>query len=75
MILDDLIGKKAIDTLHDLKVLKTDAEARRMFALGGICINGKKADASYVFSEDDIKSGIVIISIGKHHEVKLISKK
>lgn len=44
MILDDLSGKRAIDILHDMKVLKTDAEARRMFALGGICINGNVVD-------------------------------
>lgn len=50
MNLDDLVGKRAIDLLCESKVLKTDAGARRLFALGGIKLNGIKADASYVIS-------------------------
>ena len=62
----DVVGKPVFMVAASAGMFKSNGEARRMAAQGGLSLNGAKADDKRVFAEDDLVDGrVAVLRSGK----------
>ena len=63
--LADCVGKPVSAVAAAAGMFKSNGEARRMAAQGGLSLNDAKIDASRLFAADDVKDGVAVLRSGK----------
>ena len=61
----DIVGKPVFAVAAAAGMFKSNGEARRMAAQGGLSLNDAKIDASRLFAADDVKDGVAVLRSGK----------
>ncbi len=61
----DCIGKNVFAVAALAGMFKSNGEARRMAAQGGLSLNNAKVDDKRIFGEADIKNGVAVLRSGK----------
>ena len=71
----NIIGKKIVDVLSDVKVISSKSEGRRLIQQGGLYINGKRVeDIDECIKEEMIKEGSILVRKGKKEYHRLLIK-
>jgi tyrosyl-tRNA synthetase len=71
----DIIGKKIVDVLFDVKVISSKSEGRRLIQQGGLYINDKRIeDIDECIKEEMIKEGAILVRKGKKEYHRLLIK-
>ena len=63
--LADCVGKPVFVVAAAAGMFKSNGEARRMAAQGGLSLNDAKIDANRLFAADDVKDGVAVLRSGK----------
>ncbi len=63
--LADCVGKAVFAVAAAAGMFKSNGEARRMAAQGGLSLNDAKIDDKRVFTADDVKDGVAVLRSGK----------
>ena len=63
--LADCVGKAVFAVAAAAGMFKSNGEARRMAAQGGLSLNDAKIDDKRVFAADDVKDGVAVLRSGK----------
>ena len=63
--LADCVGKAVFAVAAAAGMFKSNGEARRMAAQGGLSLNDAKVDDKRVFAADDVKDGVAVLRSGK----------
>ncbi len=63
--LGDCVGKAVFAVAAAAGMFKSNGEARRMAAQGGLSLNDAKIDDKRVFTADDVKDGVAVLRSGK----------
>jgi len=63
--LADCVGKPVFAVAAAAGMFKSNGEARRMAAQGGLSLNDAKIDANRLFAADDVKDGVAVLRSGK----------
>ena len=63
--LADCVGKSAFTVAFQAGMFKSNGEARRMAAQGGLSLNDEKCAVERVFAEGDVKGGVAVFRSGK----------
>ena len=63
--LADAVGKPVFAVAAAAGMFKSNGEARRMAAQGGLSLNDAKIDEKRVFASDDVKEGVAVLRSGK----------
>ena len=65
VVLADCVGKAVFAVAAAAGMFKSNGEARRMAAQGGLSLNDAKIDDKRVFAADDVKDGVAVLRSGK----------
>lgn len=63
--LNECVGKAVFAVAAQAGMFKSNGEARRMAAQGGLSLNDAKVDDKRVFVADDVKDGVAVLRSGK----------
>ena len=63
--LADCTGRPVFAVAAAAGMFKSNGEARRMAAQGGLSLNDEKVDANRLFAADDVKDGVAVLRSGK----------
>ena len=63
--LADCVGKAVFAVAAAAGMFKSNGEARRMAAQGGLSLNDAKVDEKRVFSDSDVRDGVAVLRSGK----------
>jgi len=63
--LADIVGKPVFTVAFNAGMFKSNGEARRMAAQGGLSLNDAKVDANRAFAAEDVKDGVAVLRSGK----------
>ena len=65
--LADCDGKAVFAVAAAAGMFKSNGEARRMAAQGGLSLNGEKVDEKRLFASGDVKDGVAVLRSGKRN--------
>ena len=65
--LADCEGKAVFAVAAAAGMFKSNGEARRMAAQGGLSLNGEKVDEKRLFASGDVKDGVAVLRSGKRN--------
>ncbi len=63
--LEDCVGKAVFAVAAAAGMFKSNGEARRMAAQGGLSLNDAKVDDTRTFAAEDVKDGVAVLRSGK----------
>ncbi len=63
--LSDCVGKSVFAVAAAAGMFKSNGEARRMAAQGGLSLNDAKIDDKRIFAETDVRDGVAVLRSGK----------
>ena len=63
--LEDCVGKPVFTVAFQAGMFKSNGEARRMAAQGGLSLNDTKIDDKRVFAAEDVRDGVAVLRSGK----------
>lgn len=67
------IGDKLINILSYNALVAGGGECRRLFAVGGISLNGEKiSDSNKTLDKDDFRDGEAIVQVGRKKSATLV---
>ena len=65
--LEACVGKLVFAVAAAAGMFRSNGEARRMAAQGGLSLNGAKVDAARVFAAEDVRDGVAVLRSGKRN--------